>query len=131
MLVAALVVLFGARAVHAGCNLIPQAEPAFRGALGTVDRPYATPGDFIDVNVRQALCDQASPGVGGVTIALSDGDSPVIAREALGALAPVGKAPFKKWGYKSARKTGVVQVQLKAAGPSQHGSFKLSVKATR
>ncbi len=49
--------------VHAGCNLIPQAQPAFRGALGTLDRPYAAPGDFVDVNVRQALCDGASSGV--------------------------------------------------------------------
>ena len=64
-LLAALVVLAAPRGAHAGCNLIPQAEPAFRGALGTVDRPYAAPGDFVDVNVRQALCDDASPGVGG------------------------------------------------------------------
>jgi hypothetical protein len=39
----------------------PQAQPAFRGALGTLDRPYAAPGDFIDVNVRQALCDGPRP----------------------------------------------------------------------
>src|SRR5438128_701292 len=46
------------------CNLIPQAQPAFRGALGTVDRPYAAPGDFVDVYARQVFCDGTSPGIG-------------------------------------------------------------------
>src|SRR5262245_35879043 len=55
--------LSSAGPTHAGCNLIPQAQPAFRGALGTLDRPYAAPGDFVDVSVRQAICDGASPGI--------------------------------------------------------------------
>ncbi len=50
---------------HAACNLIPQAQPAFRGALGTIDRPFAAPGDYVDVRVRQTLCDVASPGIAG------------------------------------------------------------------
>ena len=61
---ACLVAGVAASTAHAGCNLIPQAQPAFRGALGTLDRPYAAPGDFIDVAVRQAVCDDASPGFG-------------------------------------------------------------------
>lgn len=52
-----------APAARAACNLIPQAQPAFRGALGTVDRPFASPGDFVDVRVRTELCDGASPGI--------------------------------------------------------------------
>jgi hypothetical protein len=66
-----------------------------------------------------------------VTITLADADSPLIARETLGALSPSGKPPFKKWLFKSKLKTGVVQVQLKTAGASQPGRFKLAVKAKR
>jgi hypothetical protein len=62
-MVVMLAVVLGGRLVHAGCNLIPQAQPAFRGALGTLDRPYAAPGDFVDVNVRTSLCDGVSSGV--------------------------------------------------------------------
>ena len=57
--------LFALRAepVRAGCDLIPQSQPIFRSALGTVDRPFAGPGDFVELHVRPAICDQASPGL--------------------------------------------------------------------
>ncbi len=48
---------------RAGCDLIPQAQPIFRGALGTLDRPFAGPGDFVEVHVRPPICDQASAGL--------------------------------------------------------------------
>jgi hypothetical protein len=61
----ALVLLLIAPAVaRAACNLIPQATPAFRATRGTVDRPFAAPGDFVDVTLRPSLCDGASPGFG-------------------------------------------------------------------
>lgn len=66
-----------------------------------------------------------------VSVALSDGDSPLITRETLGVLPPTGKVPFKKWVRKTKLKTGVTQVQLKKAGATQPGVFKLSVKAKR
>jgi Tol biopolymer transport system component len=47
---------------HACCNLIPSAEQTFRGALGTVDRPFASPGQIVELRVRPAVCDAASPG---------------------------------------------------------------------
>ena len=47
----------------AGCDLIPQAQPIFRGTLGTLDRPFAGPGDFVELHVRPTVCDQASPGL--------------------------------------------------------------------
>jgi Tol biopolymer transport system component len=47
----------------AGCDLIPQAQPIFRGTLGTLDRPFAGPGDFVELHVRPTICDQASPGL--------------------------------------------------------------------
>ncbi|MCC6765147.1 MAG: PD40 domain-containing protein [Deltaproteobacteria bacterium] len=50
-------------AARAGCDLIPQAQPVFRGALGTLDRPYAGPGDFVELHVRPGVCDQASAGL--------------------------------------------------------------------
>ncbi len=53
----------GSGTVHAGCDLIPQAQPIFRGSLGTVDRPFAGPGDFVELHVRPQICDQASPGL--------------------------------------------------------------------
>jgi hypothetical protein len=47
----------------AGCDLIPQSQPIFRGTLGTLDRPFAGPGDFVELHVRPTICDQASPGL--------------------------------------------------------------------
>lgn len=57
-----LLVLGQSERVRAACNLIPQASPAFRGTRGTIDRPFAAPGDFVDLALRQAQCDGASPG---------------------------------------------------------------------
>src|SRR5206468_3347059 len=34
----------------------------FRGALGATNRPFAAPGDFVEVAVDQARCDTGSPG---------------------------------------------------------------------
>jgi hypothetical protein len=63
-----------------------------------------------------------------VTVTLADADSPLIAREAVGALPPSGKALLKKWVRKTKLKAGVVQVQLQARQP---GVFKLAIKAKR
>lgn len=48
---------------RSGCDLIPQAQPIFRGSLGSLDRPFAGPGDFVELHVRPTICDQASPGL--------------------------------------------------------------------
>ncbi len=50
----------------AACNLIPSATQAFRGTLGTTNKPFAAPGDFVEVNVRRDVCDLASPGLGAM-----------------------------------------------------------------
>src|SRR5439155_1274940 len=34
----------------------------FRSALGATNRPFAAPGDFVEVAVDQARCDTGSPG---------------------------------------------------------------------
>src|SRR5262245_16329889 len=52
--------------VHAACNIIPSASKTFRGAMGTTDRPFASPGDFVEVQVQPAICDGASPGLSPV-----------------------------------------------------------------
>jgi len=44
----------------AACNIIPGTTLTFRGALGTTDRPFAGPGDVIEL--RLSPCDQGSPG---------------------------------------------------------------------
>lgn len=46
------------------CNVIPSASQAFRGTLGATNRPFAAPGDFVEVGVQPARCDVASVGFG-------------------------------------------------------------------
>ena len=53
---------FTVTSAHAACNLIPQAQIAFRGALGSVNRPFAAPGDFVELSVRTAVCDVGASG---------------------------------------------------------------------
>jgi hypothetical protein len=50
--------------VDAGCNLIPSAEQSFRGALGATNKPYAGPGDFVEVGLEPGHCDALSLGFG-------------------------------------------------------------------
>jgi Tol biopolymer transport system component len=52
------------RSANASCNLIPQAQRSFRGTLGATDRPFATPGNFVELSVRPMVCDTLSPGFG-------------------------------------------------------------------
>src|SRR5712692_6943133 len=47
---------------EASCNLIPQAQQSFRGTLGATDRPFAAPGDMVELSVRPQVCDGSSPG---------------------------------------------------------------------
>jgi Tol biopolymer transport system component len=48
---------------NAACNLIPSAVQSFRSTLGATNKPYAAPGDFVEVSVRPSGCDAASPGL--------------------------------------------------------------------
>jgi hypothetical protein len=36
--------------VQANCDVIPQTSTVFRGALGSLDRPYAQPGDQLTLS---------------------------------------------------------------------------------
>lgn len=56
-------VLLAPGPARAVCDQIPGVVAAFPGALGTLNRPYASPGDFLEVRVREAVCDAASPGI--------------------------------------------------------------------
>lgn len=56
--------LVGASRADAGCNLIPGVARSFDGARGALDRPFAGPGDFIDVRLRPA-CAEPVAGFGG------------------------------------------------------------------
>lgn len=47
---------------RAMCNVIPAATQDFRAALGSVNRPFAGPGEFVEIRVRPAICDSASTG---------------------------------------------------------------------
>ncbi len=49
------------RALHAGCNLIPGTAKTYNGALGVTNRPYAAPGEQLEVALRP--CDTASEGL--------------------------------------------------------------------
>jgi hypothetical protein len=47
------------------CDVIPGVVQEFRGAVGTLNRPYAIPnddGEEILVRVRPGVCDPGSPG---------------------------------------------------------------------
>ncbi|MCC6764982.1 MAG: PD40 domain-containing protein [Deltaproteobacteria bacterium] len=50
-----------ARTAWAGCNLIPGTAKAFNGALGATNRPYAAPGERLEVTMRN--CDATSSGL--------------------------------------------------------------------
>src|SRR5262245_32041184 len=49
----------GATSSHAACNLIPGTEKTFNAALGASNRPYAAPGERLELRLRP--CDP-SPG---------------------------------------------------------------------
>jgi len=59
----ALLVALVARRGDAACNIIPSAAKSFRSTLGATNRPFAAPGDFVEVSVDPAGCDPASPGL--------------------------------------------------------------------
>lgn len=48
---------------RAACNLIPSASRSFRGTLGDLNRPFAAPGDFVEVGASSLRCAGASPGI--------------------------------------------------------------------
>ena len=50
------------REALAACNLIPSASKIFRGAIGATYRPFAAPGDFVEVAVDRTRCDSESAG---------------------------------------------------------------------
>jgi len=69
-LLVALVVVLGAlgaprspREAGAACNIVPAAKVSFRGFAGSVDRPFAKPGDWIEVSLAGECA--RSPGFGG------------------------------------------------------------------
>lgn len=40
----------------AACNVIPAATRDFRSAIGSVNRPFAGPGDYVEVRLRPGVC---------------------------------------------------------------------------
>jgi hypothetical protein len=52
------------RRAGAECNVIPGASQIQRGAIGVADRPFASPGDLVGIEVNPAVCDTSSPGIG-------------------------------------------------------------------
>src|SRR5262245_23389540 len=61
--VLALAMLLPARSLLAACNLIPSARKTFRSTLGAASRPFAGPGEFVEVAVDPTRCDAASGGL--------------------------------------------------------------------
>lgn len=58
-----LIALLLPRLAHAICDVIPGVQGTFRAALGTVDRPFARPGDPVELRL-DPTCDGRSPGFG-------------------------------------------------------------------
>ncbi len=48
---------------HAACNLIPSASLTFRSALGFANKPFAAPGDFVEVGLQPDVCDVGSTDI--------------------------------------------------------------------
>lgn len=49
---------------RASCNVIPAIETTFRGGIGSVNRPFASPGDSVRIQVDAGRCDGGiSPGM--------------------------------------------------------------------
>lgn len=53
--------LLAATAAEAACDLIPGVSASFRGALGSVNRPFSSPGEIVDLRLS-GVCDAASRG---------------------------------------------------------------------
>jgi len=58
--VVALVLALAPCPARAGCNIIPGTTQTFRGAQGSIDRPFAGPGDILEV--RPNACGGATTG---------------------------------------------------------------------
>jgi hypothetical protein len=63
-------ILHGAAPVHASCNQIPGTVTSFRGFRGALDRPFAGPGDPVEIALHPA-CDAASSGFTAATPVVS------------------------------------------------------------
>ena len=50
---------------HAACNIIPSVSKAFQSSVGATNRPFAAPGDLVQVAVDPAGCDLTSTGLLG------------------------------------------------------------------
>lgn len=42
---------------QAVCNAIPGATTSHRGAVGTLNRPFASPGDYVGIEVNRGVCE--------------------------------------------------------------------------
>src|SRR5262249_22113580 len=51
---------------YAACNVLPQQRTTFRSTLGSVSTPFASPGDWVELQLFPA-CDGASSGFSGTT----------------------------------------------------------------
>ncbi len=58
-------ILLGTSSTHASCNAIPGATRTFRGAAGFVDRPFAGPGDFVELRPN-LTCSPDTPAFASV-----------------------------------------------------------------
>lgn len=60
-LAAVLLIAASAPLAQAACNLIPGTIRSYDGVLGTTNRPFAAPGERVELGLRS--CDTASPGI--------------------------------------------------------------------
>ncbi len=70
---------------QAGCDIIPPAITTFRGSLGSVDRPFARPGDWVKIAL-DPVCAASSAGFGA---AASDSVVTVVFKPLAGGLSNV------------------------------------------
>ncbi len=62
LVAAALALPLAASDAGAMCNVIPAATQDFRAAIGSANRPFAGPGEYVELRVRPEVCDEVSTG---------------------------------------------------------------------
>lgn len=154
LLLLALTLGLAANRAEAACNIIPGTTQSFRGAVGSTDRPFAGPGDLLELHLNP--CDQASPGFSAsaashvvtlvftppngprnVVILAADCDALAAKRAACAGTAGVASArclrlsqPGQPLGLEVAQRDGVRRLRLRMPSISQLGGIDAVVEHT-
>jgi cysteine-rich repeat protein len=106
--------------VHAMCDVIPGVTQEFRGAVGTLSRPYAIPnddGEQIAIRVRPGVCDAGSPGFVDLPAGIAPEDDYFVTV----LFEPPGSAPRNAVVLATPATLALCQERLASVGPLPNG----------